>query len=74
MKLKSDYNVLLKGRPEGRVEVLPVPEVLYVPLHSRRFSFEKICVDDCRQVSAGDTKIHPGLVMLSVYLLGAIIR
>jgi Na+-transporting NADH:ubiquinone oxidoreductase subunit NqrA len=54
MKLKGGYNVLLEGRPEDRVEVLPEPESLYLPLYSRRFSFNEICVEDGRQVSAGD--------------------
>ncbi len=61
MKLKGGYNVLLKECPEGGAEVSSEPEVLYLPVHSRR-------------VSAGDTKIHPELVILGAGLLGAIIR
>ena len=54
MKLKGGYNILLEGRPKGTVEVLPEPDALYLPLHSRRFSFDEVCVKDGQHVNTGD--------------------
>jgi len=54
MKLKGGYNILLAGRPGNTVEVLPEPEVLYLPLHTKRFNFSEICVDDGQQVELGE--------------------
>lgn len=53
MKLKGGYSVSLQGRPAGTVETLPEPEVLCLPLQSRRFSFSEICVADGVRVHAG---------------------
>ena len=54
MKFRGGYNILLQGRPEGEVKLMPEPEVLYLPLCSRRFSFSDICVEDGQQVNGGD--------------------
>jgi hypothetical protein len=34
---------------------MPEPETLYLPLRSRRFSFEELCVDNGQKVGSGDT-------------------
>ncbi|MHC4635879.1 MAG: 4Fe-4S dicluster domain-containing protein [Planctomycetota bacterium] len=54
MKLRGGYNILLEGRPSSVVERLPEPKELYLPLRSRRFFFNEICVEDGQQVNAGD--------------------
>ncbi len=54
MKLRGGYNILLEGRPSPVVERLPEPKELYLPLRSRRFLFNEICVEDGQQVNAGD--------------------
>ena len=56
MKLRGGYNVRLDGKPEGKVEVLPEPEVLYLPLVSRRFSFGEL------KVVEGE-RVYPGRVL-----------
>ena len=53
MKSRGGYNILLKGRPNGTVEPLLEPDVLYLPLQSRRFTFSKLCVEDSERVRAG---------------------
>jgi len=54
MKLKGGYNALLESRPSPIVQRLPEPKELYLPLYSRRFLFDEICVEDGQQVNAGD--------------------
>ena len=56
MRFKGGYNVLMQGRPAGKVEGLPEPDTLYLPLHSDRFQFSEICVEDGKQV-------HPGAML-----------
>ncbi|MEE9611485.1 MAG: hypothetical protein V3W19_09545, partial [Desulfatiglandales bacterium] len=58
MKLRGGYNILLHGRPERAVKVLPEPDVLYLPLRSQRFGFSKVCVNDDQRVDAGDILAH----------------
>jgi Na+-transporting NADH:ubiquinone oxidoreductase subunit A len=53
IKLRGGYNVLLAGRPSAQVEVLPEPEVLYLPLRSRRFRFTERCVKEGQRVRPG---------------------
>jgi Na(+)-translocating NADH:ubiquinone oxidoreductase A subunit len=55
MKLRGGHNILLSGRPEGVVRIMPEPEVLYIPLRSRRFDFSEVVVKDGQRVSNGDT-------------------
>ena len=54
MKLRGGYNILFEGKPSSVVERLPEPKELYLPLRSRRFLFNEICVEDGWQVNAGD--------------------
>jgi len=54
MKLKGGYNVLLQGKPDGNVTVMPEPQVLYLPLQSHRFNFTQIDVTDGQHVRGGD--------------------
>ena len=44
---------MLAGKPTELVEVLPEPDVLYLPLRSRRFTFCELCVKDRQRVPAG---------------------
>lgn len=50
---KGGYNVLLEGRPSKRIEELPEPDVLYLPLVSRRFTFSEVLVREGERVAAG---------------------
>jgi len=50
---KGGYSVLLEGRPSRTIEQLPGPEVLYLPLVSRRFTFSEVLVKEGEQVAAG---------------------
>ena len=54
MRLRGGYNVLLQGKPDARIEVLPEPQKLVVPLSSRRFNFSEILVQDGQKVDGGD--------------------
>ncbi|MHC4740881.1 MAG: 4Fe-4S dicluster domain-containing protein [Planctomycetota bacterium] len=54
MRFKGGYNILLKGKPERSVSVMPEPDVLYLPLHSKRFKFSEICVKEGEKVNGGD--------------------
>ena len=53
MALRGGYDILLAGRPSDRVEVLPEPDVLYLPLRSRRFSFADVKVEEGQRVGPG---------------------
>ncbi len=53
MKLRGGYNVPLQGRPAGRVETLPEPEVLHLPLSSRRFAFSQLAAEEGQRVLPG---------------------
>ncbi len=44
---------MLAGKPDERVEVLPEPDKLYLPLRSRRFVFSELCVKDAQRVAIG---------------------
>ena len=39
MKSRGGYNILLAGKPDPHVTVMPMPEKLYLPLKSKRFAF-----------------------------------
>ncbi len=54
MRFRGGYNVLLQGRPEGNVQVMPEPERLYLPLKSERLQFDYVRVVDGQKVNAGD--------------------
>ncbi len=54
MNFNGGYNILLEGKPSPVVDRLPEPKKLYLPLRSRRFFFNEICVEDGQQVNAGD--------------------
>lgn len=45
---------MLDGRPDATVKRLSEPSILYIPLRSRRFSFDEICVEQGRQINEGD--------------------
>ncbi len=52
MRFRGGYDVMPAGRPAGRVEVLPEPDSLYLPLRSRRFEFSELCAEDGQRVQA----------------------
>lgn len=54
MKFRGGHNIYLQGRPDSTIKLMPEPEFLYLPLHSRRFSFSDICVEEGQQVNGGD--------------------
>lgn len=54
MRFRGGYNVLLKGRPDSAIKVMPEPKVLYMPLRSERFTFSDIHVKDGQKVNGGD--------------------
>ena len=54
MKLRGGYNLLLEGRPDLSIKVMPEVDSLALPLRSRRFTFDKICVGDGQNVRGGD--------------------
>jgi Na+-transporting NADH:ubiquinone oxidoreductase subunit A len=54
MKFRGGHNIYLQGRPDVTIKLLPEPEVLYLPLRSRRFSFGEVCVEESQQVNGGD--------------------
>ncbi len=54
MRLRGGYNILLKGKPERQIGVMPEPDVLYLPLRSRRFVFSELHVKDGERVNGGD--------------------
>ena len=55
MRLKGGHNIVLRGRPSSSVVELPEPEVLYLPLRSRRFVFSELCVREGERVRTGQT-------------------
>jgi Na(+)-translocating NADH:ubiquinone oxidoreductase A subunit len=54
MKFRGGYNIPIQGRPDGEIKALGEPDVLYLPLRSRRFVFSEVCVKDGQKVSKGD--------------------
>lgn len=54
MKFKGGYNVLLKGRPDKTVKLLPDPDELCLPLKSKRFLFKELRVKEGQKVNPGD--------------------
>lgn len=54
IKFRGGYNVFVQGRPERTIKLMPEPDVLYLPLGSRRFAFSEICVEDGQSVNGGD--------------------
>lgn len=45
---------MLEGKPGRLIETLAEPEMLYVPLCSKRFEFTELCVEDGQRVNGGD--------------------
>jgi len=54
MEFRGGYNILLQGKPDRLTEVLPEPEILYLPLCSRRFEFTEMLVREGQRVKGGD--------------------
>lgn len=54
MRFRGGYKIMLEGRPDRSILSLPDVNKLYVPLHSRRFTFSEICVKDGQTVGRGD--------------------
>ena len=53
MKLRGGYNINLAGRPDGRLESLPEPDVLSLPLDGPRLAFSRVLVTDGQPVRQG---------------------
>lgn len=58
MRFRGGYNILLKGRPERSISAMPEPDVLYLPLQSRRFTFSELCVKEGEKVNGGEILAH----------------
>ena len=54
LKFRGGYNILLKGRPDSTINIMPEPKILYLPLCSERFTFSEILVKEGQRVSGGD--------------------
>jgi Na(+)-translocating NADH:ubiquinone oxidoreductase A subunit len=54
LKFRGGYNVLLKGRPDSAINIMPEPRILYLPLSSERFTFSDIRVKEGQRVRGGD--------------------
>jgi len=54
MKFRGGYNILLQGKPDRLIEALPEPEILYLPLCSRRFEFTELTIKDGQHVNGGN--------------------
>lgn len=54
LKLRGGYNLRLAGRPDAAIETLPDPDVLYLPLRSRRFTFSEVHVKEGEDVLPGE--------------------
>ncbi|MFC1781231.1 4Fe-4S dicluster domain-containing protein [Planctomycetota bacterium] len=54
MRFRGGYNILLKGRPDNTINVMPEPKILYIPLCSDRLRFNDILVRENQQVACGD--------------------
>jgi len=54
VRFRGGHNVLLKGRPDSAIRVMPEPKVLYLPLRSERFTFSDIQVEEGDKVKGGD--------------------
>ena len=54
MQFRGGYNILLQGKPDGAVKLMPEPDALHLPLRSRRFVFSDISVKDGQRVNSGD--------------------
>jgi Na(+)-translocating NADH:ubiquinone oxidoreductase A subunit len=53
MKFKGGYNIYLQGKPERKINQIPEPQVIYLPLESRRFKFTQVYVKDGQMVTCG---------------------
>ena len=52
--MRGGYNVPVAGAPLAEIRELPVPERLYLPLTSRRFSFSDVRVREEQRVARGE--------------------
>ena len=54
MRFKGGYNILLKGKPDNTINVMPEPKALYLPLCSERFTFSDVRVKEGQRISYGE--------------------
>jgi hypothetical protein len=54
VRFTGGYNIFPRGRTSASAKVLPEPEVLYLGLHSGRFTFSELGVREGERVSGGD--------------------
>lgn len=53
MKFKGGYNVQIKGKPSNKISRLQDPDLLYLPLSSKHFTFSVCCINDGDEVMQG---------------------
>ena len=54
MRFNGGYNILLKGKPDSTINVIPESKTLYLPICSERFNFNDIRVKEGQKVDIGD--------------------
>ena len=54
LRFRGGHKILLKGKPDSAIKVMPEPKTLYLPMHSERFTFDDIRVKDGQKVNIGD--------------------
>jgi len=54
MKFRGGYNILPAGRPVSGVVTLPAPDVLHLPLWTRRLNFSNLAVEHGQKVLIGN--------------------
>ena len=54
MRFRGGYNVMISGRPDSKINSMPAPSHLSVPLKSRRFDFSDIKIQSGDHVAKGD--------------------
>ena len=54
MRFRGGYDIQFHGKPSGVLKEIPLPEVLYLPLHSQSCDFTTLCVKTDQRVSLGD--------------------
>ncbi|MHC4985601.1 MAG: 4Fe-4S dicluster domain-containing protein [Planctomycetota bacterium] len=69
MKFRGGFDVFMKGRPSAKVETLPEPTELFLPLQSRTLSFTQVRVEQGQVVQTGQVLAkdegHYGIPLLA---------
>ena len=54
MKFRGGYNINLSNSPAARVDVVDIPDELFIPLSYSHFNFSQLKVEDGQSVQKGD--------------------